>query len=62
MVHPCPNKDSSGPVQDKWFNDWVAQGHSPNPFIEPMGTEIGSTDCYWDSYCNVRRYVGTEEA
>lgn len=62
MVHPCPNKDSSGPVQDKWWADWVAQGHSPNPFIEPMGTEIGSTDCYWDSYCNVRRYTGDEEA
>ena len=62
MVHPCPNKDSSGPVQDKWWNDWIAQGHFPNPFIEQMGTLVGSTDCYWDSYCNIRRYAGGEEA
>ena len=60
MVHQCPNKDSSGPVQDKWWADWIAAGHHPNPFVEPMGTEVGSTDCYWDSYCNVRKYAGKE--
>ena len=62
MVHQCPNKDSSGPVQDKWWNDWIAAGHVPNPFVEPMGVEIGSTDCYWDSYCNVRKYDAGKEA
>lgn len=62
MVHPCPNKDSSGPVQDKWWHDWIAAGHSPNPFVETMGTLVGSTDCYWDSYCNVRKYAGGKEA
>ena len=62
MVHQCPNKDSSGPVQDKWWSDWVAAGHSPNPFIEPIGTEVGSTDCYWDSYCNIRKYEAAQEA
>lgn len=60
MVHQCPNKDSSGPVQDKWWADWIAAGHHPNPFVEPMGTEVGSTDCYWDSYCNVRKHAGKE--
>ncbi|MGI6221073.1 MAG: molybdopterin-containing oxidoreductase family protein [Coriobacteriales bacterium] len=62
MVHPCPSRSGTGPVQDKWFNDWVKAGHSPNPFIEQMGTLIGSTDCYWDSYCNIRKYAGGEEA
>lgn len=58
MVHQCPNKDSSGPVQDKWWNDWIRAGHFSNPHIESMAVEIGSTDCYWDSYCNIRKYVG----
>lgn len=60
MVHECPNKDSSGPVQDKWFADWVAHGNHPNPFVQFMAALVGSTDCYWDSYCNIRKYEGKE--
>ena len=52
----CSNKLSAGPVEDKWFQDWVDAGHDPNPFIEMMTMEVGSTDCYWDSYCNIRLY------
>lgn len=53
MVHQCANKQSSGPVQDKWFAGWVEHGHHPNPFVDPMGVLTGSTDCYWGSYCNI---------
>lgn len=59
MVHECANMTSTGPVQDKWFNDWVAHGHSPNPYVEFMASLTGSTDCYWDSYCNIRKFEGT---
>lgn len=60
MVHECPNRDSTGPVQDKWFADWVAHGNHPNPFVQFMAALVGSTDCYWDSYCNIRKYEGNE--
>ena len=56
MVHECPNLQSSGPVQDTWWSDWIAAGHHPNPFVEFMGALVGSTDCYWDSYCNIRKF------
>lgn len=56
MVHQCPNLDSQTAVEDKWFNDWVAAGHIGNSWVEPMCTEIGGTDCYWDSVCNIRKY------
>lgn len=53
----CSNKETAGPVQDKWFNDWVAAGHSPHPSAEFMTGLTGSTDCYWDSNCNIRKYT-----
>ena len=56
MVHQCPNLDSSGAVEDKWWNDWVSSGHIGNSWVEFMATEIGSTNCYWDSVCNIRKY------
>ncbi len=56
MVHQCPNLDSTSAVEDKWWNDWVAGGHIGNSWVEFMATEIGSTDCYWDSVCNIRKY------
>ncbi len=62
MVHQCPNRDSAGPAEDKWWADWVAQGNSPNPFIVTMGTLIGCTDCYWDSVCDIRKYDAVKEA
>ena len=49
MVQQCANKDTTRPLEDKWFADWIAQGHSPNTNIELITVEIGSTDCYWDS-------------
>lgn len=51
--------ESQGPVEAKWFDDWVAAGHHPNPFVEAMTGLTGSTDCYWDSWCNIRKYEGT---
>ena len=42
--------------KDKWWNDWIAGGHICHSWIEFMATEIGSTDCYWDSVCNIRKY------
>ena len=56
MVHECPNMQSTGPVQNTWWNDWVTHGHHPNPFVEFMAALVGSTDCYWDSYCNIRKF------
>ena len=56
MVHQCPNLDSTGAVEDKWWNDWTGSGHIGNSWVEFMATEIGSTDCYWDSVCNIRKY------
>lgn len=58
MVHECANSSASGPVQDKWFADWVAHGNHPNPFVQAMATLVGSTDCYWDSYCDIRKFTG----
>jgi molybdopterin-containing oxidoreductase family molybdopterin binding subunit len=52
----CSNKETAGPVQDKWFEDWLAAGHSINAAVELIASEIGSTDAYWDSYCNIRKY------
>ena len=52
----CSNKESAGPVQDKWFADWLEAGHGNNALIDTMSLEIGSTDAYWDSYCNIRQY------
>ncbi len=62
MVHECPNMQSTGPVQNKWWADWIEHGHHPNPFVEFMAALVGSTDCYWDSYCNIRRYDAAKEA
>lgn len=56
MVHECPNMQSTGPVQDKWWNDWIEHGHHPNAYVEFMAALVGSTDSYWDSYCNIRKY------
>lgn len=61
MVHQCPNKVSSGPLQDKWWADWLENGHSPNVFVDQQSALVGSVDCYWDSYCNIRRYDSGEE-
>ena len=38
----------------------MAAGHHPNPYVEAMSSLTGSTDCYWDSYCNIRPYAGKE--
>ena len=56
MVHQCPNLDSQGPVEDKWWADWCAAGNIGNSTLNPMATLMGSTDCYWDSVCNIRKY------
>ena len=56
MVHQCPNMDSSGAVEDKWWDDWIAAGHIGHSWVEFMATLVGSTDCYWDSVCNIRKY------
>ncbi len=58
----CSNKETAGPVQDKWFKDWLDAGHNVNTGIEFISAEIGSTDAYWDSYCNIRRYTAGKEA
>lgn len=58
----CSNKETAGPAQDKWFQDWLDLGHSNNTGIELMAVEIGSTDAYWDSYCNIRKYASGKEA
>ncbi|MGI6218103.1 MAG: molybdopterin-containing oxidoreductase family protein, partial [Coriobacteriales bacterium] len=60
MVHQCPNLDSTTAVEDKWWNDWIEAGHFPSSWVEPMATEVGSTDCYWDSVCNIRKYEPKE--
>ena len=56
MVHQCANLDSQTEVEDKWWNDWVEAGHIGNSWIEFMATEVGGTDCYWDSVCSIRKY------
>ena len=53
----CSSRQTVGPVQDKWFADWVAEGNSANVFVNMITAEVGSTDAYWDSYCNIRPYV-----
>ena len=62
MVQQCANKESTRPLEDQWFNDWIAQGHSDNTAVEFLTVEVGSTDCYWDSWCNVRKYEAGKEA
>ena len=56
MVHQCANMQTSTAVEDKWWNDWVAAGNPGNSWVTLMATEIGGTDCYWDSICNIRKY------
>ncbi len=56
ITHQCAGQDSQGPVEDKWFSDWLAAGHHPNPYVEAMSSLTGSTDCYWDSWCDIRKY------
>ncbi len=58
ITHQCAGKDSQGPLEDKWFSDWLAAGHHPNPYVESMSSLTGSTDCYWDSWCNIRKFEG----
>lgn len=53
----CSNQETSGPVQRKWFEDWIATGHDVNTGVDFISAEIGSTDAYWDSYCNIRKYA-----
>ena len=53
---------STGPVQNKWWADGIEHAHHPNPVVEFMAALVGSTDCYWDSYCNIRRYDAAKEA
>lgn len=54
----CAGAESQGPAEDKWFADWLAAGHHPNPYVESMSSLTGSTDCYWDSWCDIRKYDG----
>ncbi len=56
ITHQCAGQESQGPVEDKWFSDWLAAGHHPNPYVEAMSSLTGSTDCYWDSWCDIRKY------
>lgn len=43
-------------LENKWADDWVAAGRSFNMFLDPIAAEIASSDCYWDSWCNIRKY------
>ncbi len=54
----CANNETQGPIEKRWFMDWLATGASDNVFEYLMNAEIGGTDCYWDSYCNIRQYDG----
>ena len=58
ITHQCAGKDSQGPLEDKWFADWLDAGHHPNPYVEAMSSLTGSTDCYWDSWCDIRKFEG----
>ena len=58
ITHQCAGQDSQGPLEDKWFADWLAAGHHPNPYVEAMSSLTGSTDCYWDSWCDIRKFEG----
>ncbi len=60
ITHQCAGQDSQGPVEDKWFSDWLNAGHHPNPYVEAMSSLTGSTDCYWDSWCDIRAYEKRE--
>ena len=49
-------------VEEKWAEDWVAAGHAFDAFLDPISGEIASSDCYWDSWCNIRKYEAGKEA
>jgi anaerobic selenocysteine-containing dehydrogenase len=49
-------------IEEKWAEDWVAAGYSFNMFTDPISAEIASSDCYWDSWCNIRKYEAGKEA
>ena len=48
--------ESVGPVEDKWWKDHIDVFHFGNPNIMFTSSEAGSTDMYWDSWCNIRKY------
>lgn len=52
--------DCAGMAEEIWRNDWLSEGHHPNPYVEGLSGFPGATDCYWDSWCNIRRYSGKE--
>ena len=56
MVHQCANMQTSTAVEDRWWDDWTAAGNPGNSWVTLMATEIGGSDCYWDSVCNIRKY------
>ncbi len=47
-------------VEEKWAQDWCEAGYSFNMFTDPISAEIASSDCYWDSWCNIRKYEAKE--
>ena len=49
-------------LEEKWAEDWLAAGNSFNMFTDPISAEIASSDCYWDSWCNIRKYEAGKEA
>ena len=62
MTSQCAGELSVTPVEDKWFDDYIATGHSANTLVDSMTGEVGSTDMYWDSWCNIRKYDKAMEA
>ena len=60
VATPCAGELSVGPIEDKWYADYIAAGNSDNPLIDFLVTEAGSTDMYWDSVCNIRKYEPKE--
>jgi molybdopterin-containing oxidoreductase family molybdopterin binding subunit len=57
MVTPIGHPDVIDKVADKWWQDWLELGGDARTPVGFIGIAIGAFDTYWDSACNVRKYV-----
>lgn len=63
MVNQASGRDTVTELEDRWWNDWIATGRTGSVLAGDAASQpIGAADCYWDSWCNIRKYEVKKEA
>jgi molybdopterin-containing oxidoreductase family molybdopterin binding subunit len=57
MVTPIGHPDVINDVAVRWWDDWIALGGDARSPVGFIGIAVGAWDTYWDSACNIRKYV-----